>query len=505
MTTIYKCILGVALCLNMAGCSKFLEEKSQDEVKPSTVSELQQLMMGEVYPAGSSQAGFHAYLDLLTDDIISNFNTEPQAPAGYRLYEGAYTWQDNMFENMEAAGVLDKIDTYDHYYRRIMGCNVVLDMIDKVRGVENERENVRGQALAMRSYYYFMLVNLFGQPYNAAGVDITTSPGVELILSPVVHDAYPTRSSVARVYEQIETDLLKALPLLEQYGTNNSKFRATDVFVLGLLSRMYLYMEKWKEAEKYASLALARNASLVNLASIKFPTWNYYPASGVYSTNSVEAIWLGYANIYEYKNMRLNPWGPPLYGVSPELRNKYEYNPGNTTNRGDLRMRYFYFYEYTDRPQTIMEPITGDKSTTGPSGQTIKGMRVAEMYLNRAESNIQLYLKNGDEALRTAALDDLNHLRSYRYDTRNVAYVPVDYSGMALLDFCRDERRRELNFEDHRWFDLRRYGMPEIRHPFRTSALQAPVEYILKKGDKRYVLPIPRSVLAKNPALVPNP
>jgi hypothetical protein len=505
MHTIYKYILGAALFLGLGGCSKFLEEKSQDEVKPSTVSELQQLLMGEVYPAGSSQTSFHAYLELMTDDATSNFNTHKAAPASYQRYAGAYTWQDNMFESMADADVQDDIDTYDHYYRRIMGCNVVLDMIDKVRGNEEERENVRGQALAMRSFFYFMLVNLFAQPYNAAGVDITTSPGVELILSPVVHDAYPTRVSIARTYEQVEADLLKALPLLEQYGTNNSKYRATDVFVKGLLSRMYLYMEKWDKAAQYATQALERNAGLLNLASIKFPIWNYQPAIGVYSSESPEAIWMGYGGYYEYRNIRLGPYGPPVYAASPDLRSKYEYDPSNTANRGDLRMRYFFYWDYLDGAQTILDVITGDKFGGSLYNQPSKGMRVAEMYLNRAESNIQLYLKNGEENLRKAAMDDLNHLRSFRYDTRNVSYVPVDYSGTALLDFCRDERRRELNFEDHRWFDLRRYGMPEIRHPFRISASQAPMEYVLKKDDKRYVLPIPRSVLAKNPALVPNP
>jgi hypothetical protein len=268
---------------------------------------------------------------------------------------------------------------------------------------------------------------------------------------------------------------------------------------------MYLYMEKWELAEQHATLALARNASLVRLADIKFPIWNYAPATGVYSINSVEAIWLGYAGQYEYYNLRLNPNGPPLYSLSPDLRSKYEFNLANTTNRGDLRMRYFFCWDYLDGQQTILDIITGDKYAEGPSGQPTKGMRVAELYLNRAESNIQRYLKNGDDGLRKAALEDLNYLRSFRYDTRTVAYVDVDYSGTALLNFCRDERRRELNFEDHRWFDLRRYGMPEIRHTLQTSAGQAPVEYVLTKGDRRYVLPIPRSVLAKNPALVPNP
>ncbi|AXY73113.1 RagB/SusD family nutrient uptake outer membrane protein [Paraflavitalea soli] len=508
MNTLYKIIWGMLLVTGFTGCSKYLEEKSQDEVKPSTVAELQQILMGEVYPAGSAQPSFHAYLDMMTDDVSSNFNPSKYAPDAYKRYEPIYTWRDDMFERVEAAKPIDAIDTYEHYYHRIMGCNVVLDMIDAVRGDHDGRENVRGQALAMRSYFYFMLVNLYGQPYNAPGIDIHTSAGVELILTSVVGDAYPVRSSVAKIYEQVEADLLKAMPLLEQYGTNNSKYRATDVFVYNLLSRLYLYMEKWEEAKKYATLGLGRNAGLLRLASISKPYWdNEAPATNVYNLNSPELIWAGYGSTNEYKGMKLIPTGVPVFQVSPDLQSKYEYNANSTTNRGDLRLRFFHAWEYEDQCcWTIPYIMTGGKeSSKQTSSEPTKGMRVAELYLNRAESNIQLYLKNNDESLRTAALEDLNFLRFYRYDTRNVAYTPVNFSGQALLNFYRDERRRELSFEDHRWFDLRRYGMPEIHHKLQTTAGQAPVDYVLAKGDKRYVLPFRRSVLAKNPALVPNP
>ncbi|MDO6435126.1 RagB/SusD family nutrient uptake outer membrane protein [Flavitalea sp. BT771] len=502
----YKIMIGLLLCLGLSGCSKhFLDEKSQDEVKPSTVTELQELLMGEVYPAGQTNTSFLAYLDLMTDDMTSNFNPDDGALGLYNFYGGPFTWQADMYETMAAAGKYSAIDTYEHYYRRILGCNAVLDLIDKVRGEADARENVRGQALAMRAYFYFMLVNIYGQPYNAKGVDISTSPGVELMLSSTVHDDYPKRESVARIYQQVEEDLLKAMPLLEQYGADNSKFRATDMFVYTLLSRMYLYMEKWDKAQQYATKALEHNSKLVNLASIPYPGTFSNPATGVYSINSKEAIWFGYASQYEYDPLsRFRPYGPVPFVISSDLQSKYQFDRKNTTNRGDLRMRYFYYWDFEDYDWTIYRAIYGQKLDQASSG-VIKGMRVAELYLNRAESYIQQYLKNGDESMRTAALADLNYLRSNRYDTRNVPYVNVDYSGQPLLDFCRDERRRELSFEDHRWFDLRRYGMPEIHHTFQTTAGQSPVEYVLHQGDKRYVLPIPRSVLLKNPAMQPNP
>lgn len=506
MNAIYKSMLGAMMCLSVAGCSKFLEEKSQDEIKPSTVTDLEQLLMGEVYPAGHNDATFMAYVDMLTDDMQSSFNPAPGAQIAYKAYETPFTFRADMYEKMEDANV-PNIDTYEKYFKRIKGCNVVLDYLDQVRGEEGQRENVRGQALAMRSYYYFMLVNLYGQPYNAAGVDRNTTPGVELVLKSAVSDVAPPRASVGAIYTQVEADLLQALPLVEKNGKNNTKFQVTDLFIHTLLSRMYLYMEKWDLAEKHASIGLSRNSSLTRLAPIAWPSWYFAPSTGVYSLKSVEAIWLGYGGFYEYYHMHLGPAENPVFTVSNDLRGKYEYTPSNRTNRGDLRMRFFYWYYPEDDDWLILTPYTGDKYANDHSNtyHPTKGMRVAELYLNRAEAKIMQYLKNGDEALRKGAVDDLNFLRSNRYDTRNVAYVPVDFSGETLLNFYRDERRRELSFEDHRWFDLRRYGMPEIRHTFKSSSTQAAVEYVLEKGSKRYVLPIPRSVLQRNPGMVANP
>src|SRR5690242_20758048 len=103
MNILYKLILGAALGLFVTGCKKHLEEKSQDEVKPTTVTELQQLLMGEVYPAGSARPGFHPYLDMLTDDVSSNFNNNKGASLGYQKYTPVFTWRNDMFELMEAA------------------------------------------------------------------------------------------------------------------------------------------------------------------------------------------------------------------------------------------------------------------------------------------------------------------------------------------------------------------------------------------------------------------
>ena len=122
-------------------------------------------------------------------------------------------------------------------------------------------------------------------------------------------------------------------------------------------------------------------------------------------------------------------------------------------------------------------------------------LRVSEAYLNRAEA----YAQKSDGM--ASALADLNKLRGYRI----VGYTDVNISGQAaLLDEIRLERRLEFCFEEHRWFDLRRYGMPSISHRYKDRSTDAWTVYVLKEKDPLYTFPIPNSMLEKNIMLEQN-
>lgn len=494
-------VLSACLVLMATGCSQFLEESSNDEVRPSTANELEQLLLGEGY---SSDDYFMPYLEVLTDDVESNYD----AKTVNLLQAGAsvFTWKEDMNEIMVTGPKkVAKTDTWEKCYAHIMGCNVVLDMLDRVDGSEAEKENLRGQALALRAFYHFILVNLYGLPYNAEGIDPSNALGIPLSTESPVKDDFPPRNTVAEVYRQIETDLLTAAPLMEKYGKSNPYYRVTDLFVHTLLSRVYLYMEKWDESIQHADYVIEHKPTLVPLATyvtgISGGTVTFNKKNGhVYSLSSVEMIW-GYSNDMDRQQFFPNASGNPAFVVSAELMNVYEYNGSNTTNVGDLR-RSVYFLNYQDG-NFVWRPYYGTKSAE-TAWYPRKGMRVAELYLNRAESYIHKYRVENKEEFRKAALADLNVLREHRFDTRNEAYVPVDImDGETLLTFCREERRRELCFEDHRWFDLRRYGRPEIRHVMEMIQGQ-PVEYTLEAGSPRYALPIADIVRERNPALEQN-
>jgi hypothetical protein len=497
----------MAIC----GCSGFLEESSQDEVRPATTEDLNQIMLGEAYPLA---AHFENYLDLLTDDVQSSLPSDGQTDR-LLAYLSVFTWQDDLYEQMAMRNVTT-CDTWEKYYRHIMGCNVVLDMVGKVSGQPSEKENLRGQALAMRAYYYFMLVNLYAKPYNAEGINLDEEPGVPLMLASPLDDKYPPRASMAAVYKLIEDNLLEAFPLIEQYGQNNNKYRVTNLFIGALLCRLYLYQEKWDSALQYADYVLEQRPALLNMSAVNRISGD--PVVKVYDVNSPELIW-AYSTVDEYNNVYGNSIKAPPYFASQELYcYLYEAAPGTTPgviNKSDpvmdYRQEYYYNRYFINMVQgTLGAYHGGDKSIRqSNTANACKGFRTAELYLNRAECYIRKYMVNPQDEYRNAALADLNFLRENRYNTTLFGYTPkvaADFATAAeLLQFYKDERRRELCFEGHRWFDLRRYGMPKLEHRVQRVAGGGDEIYTLPEKSARYTLPIARKVMDANPALVQNP
>ncbi|WP_316834249.1 RagB/SusD family nutrient uptake outer membrane protein [Pedobacter nutrimenti] len=520
---LYIFILVFGILISNTGCKKFLAEKSQDLIKPSTVQDLTALMAGEAYPY---QTNLHLLLNMVTDDITCN-GGQGQATYQSTVLSGKapFTWSKNMYQELLQPGGIASttyLDSWQILYKRIAGCNVVLAYADQVTGATADKQNLKGQALALRAYYYFILVNLYGKPYNAPGADPATSPGVPLKLTMEVTDELFKRNSVAEVYTQIELDLKNAATILMNYPEDNGVYKMSETAVYTLLSRMYLYEEKWALAVEYANKGLAKKSTLTQLGSFGAINYNNYNVNTVGNNldriydpaTSAEVIWAyvpitGNGAEGQFLKSSLIPnynlTRNPPYAVSPDLLNLYDSKgvDANDTYIGDLRPRLYF--NCAAILVGFIPPSTGVftyKSYAGGMGGS--GIRVAELYMNRAEANIQQFMSTGNDALRVSALQDLNTLRMSRYDTRQT-YVPVNITDKTqLLNFYRDERRREFPFDGHRWFDLRRYGMPSISHFYQEVAGTGET-FTLAQGDSRYTFPIPQEVLDRNGELTQNP
>lgn len=517
-TKIYL-LIAFVLC----GCSKFLEESSQNEVRPSSVSDLLELAAGDAYCTGSPM---EVWTELLTDDMQCNggMNDEKTELSVEKL-QAPFTWDVEVYEKLaEKIGIADsQNNTPNHWvklYRYIKGCNIILDYIDKVTGDHKIKDNLRGQMLVLRGYYYFLLVNYYAWPYNHG--DPAENLGVPLKLTMELSDELLPRNTVKEVYTQIEKDYLAGNEYLENNQLQNSVYRIDHIAAKGLLARMYLYMEDYGKALDYADQVIALRPGLLDLARVHIG--GVFPIGGTVSvynpTLSPEVIW---ANARGLKNVFYpNPATTYVYAwnASSELISLYEdahayplNHPTRGDYMGDLRYRFYFAVSPIPPYQQLTGSdgkscliyagyahVRGDKGTAKDSGN--EGVRSSEMYLIRAEINSLRYKETGQDSYRMAALADLNYLRKHRYDTRNRPYVNKNIADPdELISFCRDERRREMSFEAHRWFDLRRYGMPRLVHMYGIETLQ---EYVLEEKSPHYVLPIPRQVRERNPKLIQN-
>lgn len=488
----------VLITLSFISCDDFLTESSQDEVRPNTTTDLEELLLGEGY---ASRTPIFPYLELLTDNVESNYSNATGQET--MLLNGApvFTWAEDMYEQLQKNNV-PWYNSWQNLYHWINGCNVVIDQLPLVTGSKQAKERLKAEALGLRSFYYFMLVNAYAVPYNTEDSGANTAPGIPLILKSTVKDEFPKRNSVAEVYEQIVKDLLEARNLFAKNGVvNHSVYTVSPLFIDMLLARVYLYEGKWDEVIKYSSSVIEQKPALLKLR--QFYTYDEWQGvvmydiakGGIYNSSSPELIW-GYSINGEYSayfmgvNLYIDPGKLPAFTVSKELETMYTSN--------DIR-REAYYNAYLVMNGFIPEKhlLVGRKSENVVQNPT-KGMRVSEAYLNRAEAYARKYLLTKDEQMRMAALSDLNILREARFTE---PYVKLEITnGEELLKSCLDERRRELSFEDHRWFDLRRLGMPAIQHTFSITNGQIQT-YRLEKGSSKYVLPIAREVKDRNPEL----
>ena len=121
--------------------------------------------------------------------------------------------------------------------------------------------------------------------------------------------------------------------------------------------------------------------------------------------------------------------------------------------------------------------------------------RTSEAYLNRAEANIQLNKLN-------EAADDYNLIRRNRI----IGVSDVSFSDKAsALTLVYKERRLELAFQLHRWFDLRRTTRPRLTHLWRqnTSAGTPTLTFVLEQNDPGYTIDVPEAEISLNSVISP--
>lgn len=445
METRIKLLLAVLAITILSSCKKdWLDQKRDISlVVPTTLSDMRQLLRNSI-PQGYECRGL---TELAAGDFYLT-TTNYQAIAS-QIEKSGYLWKDDLF-----AGVTS-IPEWDYNYQQVLTANLVLEGLSKLSASTNtiDYNDVKGEALYMRSRAFFNLAQLFGRPYDpkTAGND----PGIPLRTVSDVN-APSARATVLATYQRILSDLQTASGLVKVIA--DSRVDPSRAAVYGLLARCLLTMSDYDNAYKYADLSLKDYSKLINYNTLTVTS------TRPFTVLNDEVVMPGFLSS-SLASLKVN-----VGKVDSTLFASYDVS--------DLR-RSLFFVKNTDGTYSFKGQYSGSTLYFG-------GIATDEMFLIRAECAA----RKGDA---NAAIDDLNTLLGTRYKTN--AYVPyhITDAGVALSLILK-ERRKELVYRGLRWSDLRRLNKDPLFATTLTRVINGQ-SYVLPPNDPHYTFLIPDYVI----------
>lgn len=390
-------------------------------------------------------------------------------------------------------------------YQTISRCNQVTSNIDKVTFTTATNKGIyNAEAKFIRALMYFQLVRKWSDvPLVTNQLNSTND---------IITNTF--REKKEKVYEQIITDLKEAVASdLPNQQPLTGKGRVSKAAANALLGQVYLTM----------ATTLDQTNRTANLNNAK----TYLTAAyGMRTFGLLKEI--PFVDVFDVNKKSTNPeiifqivykQGDVTYGSSIAANNQAK---GETLNSlkpsngvgGNVKMDLVKEYEINDLRKDFSIKFANDASVkdwyitkfrdasaiataNGYGGNDWPIIRYADVILMLAEVNLYL----GDEA---TAISFLNQVRERaKVSTYEVAKTDVNYTSkfptlkLAILH----ERRVELAFEHHRWFDLLRFFSPTELVTYMKTKTQADygTAKISNFGMKDYLYPIPSDEVKLNP------
>lgn len=473
-------ILLAAVSLLWSSCGEdFLNRRPSNaistEVAITNVREAGFAVNG-VYDALSSVGYYNGaifyYGDIKGDDMQS------KGEEGGRLSHRCY-----MFEHQTNNLYVEGLWSQPFYVIRL--ASNVIEAFDGGKVMDGDmavRNDLKGQAYALRALAHFDLVRCFGYPYLKDG---GASWGVPIVDHPLKVQEALVRNTVAECYDFIIGQLKIAIPLLSA-DRNNGKINAYAA--RALLARVYLYSNQNKEA-----FETARDLIEELKANGQY---SLFTRDEYLSQWSLEAKF-NKESLFEISNLATD--NPGMDGLS-NLMHWYGYNSIILTKQfaDDL------LSDPNDIRQGLIEQVTDQnilkwwlKKYPGAAADKVSYennypvIRLSEVYLIAAEAGY----KTGGEYTSTA-LGYLNEIVSRANPDKEVSVVEFNTERVLL------ERRKELVGEGHRFFDALRNGVKLIRKGgYHLTGAPEEIDWNYYKC----VLPIPAAQFQLNPEMQQNP
>jgi len=381
-------------------------------------------------------------------------------------------------------GLRDNFTATTPNYRVIDRVNRVLAALpaaDSTKVGDNTlRMRLRGEALFLRAFSHFELYRFYCANYDPAGLAMPymETPSIEP-QARIKMDVY---------FGKMSADVAEAKTLLPNNLTDVN--RATRLAATALQARIALYKKDWAAAETFASEFITGLplASMANFPGIWTDANTSEVAFRLVRTSSfggrIGSLWRGTSA--SASNIGTVTWRPSdkIWGAYDQVN--------------DVRFASYFKDEplLAARGSRLIYKYAGTTyATPNENVANAKVYRTGEMYLIRAEARAEQNKITG----ANSAESDINALRTARI----TGYVNVVFATKAeAIDAIMLERYKELAYEGHRFWDLKRRGLPVERLASDAPTTNAAV---LPAGNFRFLLPIPDPEMKANTLMVQNP
>ena len=482
----------LAILVTMASCDKdYLETKPTSAVSDQVIftntadawkaiEGMHRFLYRQMY-GSQALGGFSGnmiFMDALGEDLVMTGQSNSWFINEYRWINHRLVTSNICYYN------------YLYFFSFISNANQILAQIDAAAGSDADKKAIKGQALAYRSWAYFMMIQLYGErfdktkPNSGLGLPMRTEPTL---------GATP-RVTVAEIYAQINKDIDESITLL---GTARRDRSHININVAkGFKARIALAQQNWSVAAQMASEA-RQGISLMNSTQYLEGFNNYTNPEWIWGYRQQEDQTTFFYSFFAYMscnfnstNIRTNPKAinSKLYNLitATDIR-KQLWDPTGTNTQFPIPLN----------PNGSRFPFMNRKfrvANTALSIGDVPLMRASEMFLIEAEAQA----RNGQDAPARQALFTLAK-------QRDPNYVISGNSGQALINEIMTQRRVELWGEGFRFYDLKRLNEPLDRTGANHNASLIGVSQV-PAGDITWQFLIPQSELNNtNGVVVQNP
>ena len=431
-------ICHLSFSVALTSCDNFLDITPTGKVIASTGEEYRAMLTYEYkyFPKDRHMT------TVRTDELKFSGST---ASSDLDAYLDLWLWKD------ENPSPTTSYFSWRSYYHAIYIANYIIEHQEEITDASAKTINqLVGEAYMMRAYCHFLLVNLYAEPYTHCTP--ATTRGVPMMLEADVN-AIPGSSSVETIYQQVLSDIAEAEQRLNVTKWNEGEnYRFNTISAQALRARTYLYMGRWQEALTAAKAVIAAHGDLedLNVSSALLPD-SYQSAENIVALEQFSS------NLSTVINQPSNDF-ISLYRTGDQRKSKY-------------------FKRATSTTWTLLK------------SDGYCSFRSAEAYLTAAEAAAQLNDLTGAIDLLKPLLQ--KRLNATAYQETLDLMTPMNQS--QLLQEIYDERARELAFEGHRWYDLRRTTQPALT---RTYGGQT---YTLT--PEKYTMRFPTEAVESNPEI----